>query len=104
MGITEYGHRGVPDAILSAALTSRGSWNAAHFHNAAFDSLVATYIAATDLPARRTAARAIDALLLDETPVIIPYFCDYLTATGPRVRGVQATAISQLFLQDAVIS
>ncbi len=104
MGITEYGHRGVPNAILSAALSSGGSWNAAHFHDAGYDRLVASYTAAVDLDAQRRAAAAIEALLLDETPVVIPYFCNYLVATGPRVRGVAATAISQIFLQDAFFS
>jgi peptide/nickel transport system substrate-binding protein len=104
MGITEYGHRGVPNAILSAALTSGGAWNAAHFRNPAFDRLVASYTAAMDLAAQRDAAGRIQTLLLDETPIIIPYFCDYLVATGPRVRGVVATAISQIFLRGAWLS
>jgi peptide/nickel transport system substrate-binding protein len=104
MGITEYGHRGVPNAILSAAYASKGSWNAAHFHNPDFDRLAASYIAETDDAARRATARDIETLLLDETPVIIPYFCTYLTATTPRVSGVQVTAISQMFLQHAAIA
>jgi peptide/nickel transport system substrate-binding protein len=37
MGITEYGHRGVPDAILSAALTTHGDWNSARFANPDYD-------------------------------------------------------------------
>jgi peptide/nickel transport system substrate-binding protein len=104
MGITEYGHRGVPDAVLSAAFSSRGRWNAAHFHNPAFDRLAASYIAETDPVTRRGTARQLEDLLLDETPVIIPYFCDYLTATNPRVSGVQVTAISQIFLHRAAIA
>ncbi len=103
MGITEYGHRGVPDAILSAALTSRGDWNSARFANADYDTLVAAYVAATDPDVQREAAGRIEALLLEQTPIVIAYFCDYLFATGARVRGVQASAISQIFLQDASI-
>ena len=33
MGITDYGHRGVPNVFLNAPLQSKGVWNAAHFHN-----------------------------------------------------------------------
>ena len=104
MGITEYGHRGVPDAILSAALTSRGDWNSARFANPAFDTLVGAYIAATDPATRSDAANRIGALLLEETPVVIAYFCDYVFATGAHVRGVRASAISQIFLQDASLA
>jgi peptide/nickel transport system substrate-binding protein len=104
MGITEYGHRGVPDAVLSAAFSSTGSWNAAHFHNPAFDMLAASYLAEIDPAVRRDTASQIEMLLLEETPVIIPYFCNYLTATNPGVSGVQVTAISQMFLQNASIA
>ncbi len=103
MGITEYGHRGVPDAILSAALTTHGDWNSARFANPAYDRLVAAYTAAIDLAVQRDTAREIQTLLQEETPIIVAYFCDYVLATGPRVRGVEASAITQLFLQNAAI-
>jgi peptide/nickel transport system substrate-binding protein len=103
MGITEYGHRGVPDAILQSALGSGGAWNSARFRDPEYDRLVAGYLAALDLPAQRAAARRIETLLLDQTPVVISHFIDYLVATAPGVSGVQATAISQLFLRDAAL-
>ena len=104
MGITEYGHRGVPNTVLSACLSSGGAWNAAHFRNPVYDKLVAAFTAATSLAEQRNYATQIETLLLDETPIVIPYFCDYLTATSRRVSGVQVTAISQLFLQGASIA
>ncbi|HEY8013831.1 MAG TPA: ABC transporter substrate-binding protein, partial [Dongiaceae bacterium] len=33
MGITDYGHRGVPNVFLNAPLKSDGTWNSAHFKN-----------------------------------------------------------------------
>ena len=104
MGITDYGHRGVPNVNLAAPLLSNGAWNAAHFKNAEYDRLVAAYVASTDLTTQRAAAGRIQTLLLEETPVIIPYFYDYLCATGPAVTGVAATAMSQVFLQDAALA
>jgi peptide/nickel transport system substrate-binding protein len=41
LGITDYGHRGVPNVFLNAPLTSNGTWNAAHFKNPQYDQLVA---------------------------------------------------------------
>lgn len=100
-GITEYSHRGVPNVFLSASMTSEGSWNAAHFRNADYDRLVKTYIETLDLEERKAAASRIQALLLEETPVMFGYFTSYLQATRKGVTGAQPTAMSQLFLSRA---
>ncbi len=101
MGITDYGHRGVPNVYLSAPLLSTGTWNAAHFKNADYDRLVAGYVATADLDSQREHAGRIEKLLLDETPLIFGYFYDYLVVTAKGVTGVQPSAISQLFLAGA---
>jgi peptide/nickel transport system substrate-binding protein len=103
MGITDYGHRGVPNVLLGAPLLSAGSWNAAHFKNSTYDKLVAQYVATTDLTVQREVAGKIETLLLDETPIIFAYFYNYLAATSANVSGVRSTAISQLFLSEATI-
>jgi peptide/nickel transport system substrate-binding protein len=104
MGMTDYGHRGIPNVLLAAPLLSGGAWNAAHFKNPTYDKLVADYVAATDVGVQRDAAAKIDALLLEETPVVIAYFFDHLTATAAGVSGVAASAIPQLFLQHASVA
>jgi peptide/nickel transport system substrate-binding protein len=100
MGITDYGHRGVPNVFLSAPLRSDGTWNSAHFKNTQYDQLVSSYIAALDLESQRQEAGKIQRLLLDETPVIFSYFYDYLTAIRKGVIGVQPTAMGHLFLSQ----
>jgi peptide/nickel transport system substrate-binding protein len=104
MGITDYGHRGVPNVLLGAPLLSTGAWNAAHFKNPTYDSLVAQYVATTDLTTQRSLAGKIQTLLLDETPIIFAYFYNYLSATSANVSGVKCTAISQVFLSEATIA
>ncbi|TIR15741.1 MAG: ABC transporter substrate-binding protein [Mesorhizobium sp.] len=101
MGITDYGHRGVPNVYLAAPLKSDGTWNAAHFKNKDYDQMATSYIAALDLEAQKATAGKIQKLLLEETPVVFGYFYDYLTATAKGVTGVQPTAMSQLFLDKA---
>jgi len=103
MGITDYGHRGVANVTLAAPYLSNGAWNAAHFKNAEYDGLVAQFTAAIDPATQRETAGKIQRLLLQETPVIIPYFYDYIAATGPTVSGVAVSGMSQVFLQDAAL-
>ena len=103
-GMTDYGHRGVPNIFLAAPLTSGGTWNGAHFKNPEYDKLVTTYVAAIDPAAQREAAGKMQRLLLDETPIVFGYFYDYLTAIGPRVSGVEPTAMSQVFLRNAAVA
>jgi peptide/nickel transport system substrate-binding protein len=103
MGITDYGHRGVPNVFLAAPLRSDGTWNSAHFKNAEYDALASSYVAALDLESQRAAAGKIQNLLLDETPVLFTYFYDFLTATKKGATGVQPTAMSHLFVNKATL-
>ena len=108
IGITDYGHRGVPDVFLNAPLMSfksvddgAGVWNAAEFANAEFDSLVDTYSASPDLQSQQAAAEKIQALLQDEVPMLIPYNINYLSATKTNVAGVVPTAMGHFFTDQA---
>lgn len=104
LGITDYGHRGVPNVFLTAPLTSEGTWNAPHFANDEYDGLVAEYVAALDLDSQRTTARQIQELLLDETPIIFPYFYFHLSATTKEVSGAEPTGMGHIDLSRAGFS
>ncbi len=110
MSLVDYGHRSVPNVFLGAPLettnatTGTGSWNAAHFNDPAYNSLVAQYVATVDLSSQRTIAGKIETLLLDQTPIIYAYFYNYLTATGKNVSGAYPTAIGHIFLYNATKS
>jgi peptide/nickel transport system substrate-binding protein len=101
LSLVDYGDRGVPNVFLEAPLTSNGPWNAAHFKNKQYDGLVKQYVAATDLQTQKQIAGQIETLLLNETPLIIPYWIDGLTASTPNVGGLNPTAIAQLYLNTA---
>jgi peptide/nickel transport system substrate-binding protein len=104
MGITDYGHRGVPNVYLSAPLRSDGTWNSAHFKNPDYDKLVSSYVASLDLESQRATSGKIEKLLLDETPVIFGYFYDFLVPTLKTVADVQPTAMGHVYLHKASIS
>jgi peptide/nickel transport system substrate-binding protein len=101
LGITDYGHRGVPNVFLTAPLTSKGTWNAAHFANADYDNLVKQYVSASDVPAQKKLAGQIETLLLDQTPIIFPYFYYHMSATKNTVSGVEPTAMGHINVKAA---
>jgi peptide/nickel transport system substrate-binding protein len=101
MSLVDYGHRGVPNVFLEAPLESKGPWNAARFKNPTYDGLVKQYVAAADLQSQQRIAGKIERLLLEQTPLVVPYFIDGLTATTPKVTGVQPTSTGQIFLSRA---
>jgi peptide/nickel transport system substrate-binding protein len=101
LGITDYGHRGVPNVFLTAPLASKGVWNAAHFANSDYDNLVAQYVAALDVGSQQTVAKQIQELLIDETPVIFPYFYFHLSASKKNVTGTEPTGMGHIDLSRA---
>jgi peptide/nickel transport system substrate-binding protein len=103
LGITDYGHRGVPNVFLRAPLLSSGTWNAAHFKNPTYDGLVGSYSRAADLGTQRRDAKEIQELLLDETPIIFSYFYDYLVPVKKGLTGIPPIA-NRLFLAGATMS
>jgi peptide/nickel transport system substrate-binding protein len=104
MSLVDYGDRGVPNVFLESPLATGGPWNAAHFNNKTYDNLVKQYVAAVDLQTQKQVAGKIENLLLQETPIVIPYFIDGLTASTPKVHGLNPTSTSQIFLADAFMS
>ncbi|MGI8778845.1 MAG: ABC transporter substrate-binding protein [Solirubrobacteraceae bacterium] len=100
-GLTEYGHRGVPNVYLGAPLKSDGTWNSAHFKSKEYDKLVVEYVSALDLQSQRTAAKKIQEMLLDEVPIIFSYFYFYLTGTKSSVAGVDVSAMGHFDVTQA---
>ena len=98
MGITDYGHRGIVNVFLGAPLLSDGTWNSAHFRNKEYDGLVKDFIAQSDIDQQKQRAKAIQELLLDETPLIIPYFYDFLTGVRKGFSGVETTGMGHVQL------
>jgi peptide/nickel transport system substrate-binding protein len=98
MGITDYGHRGIVNVFLSAPLLSDGTWNGAHFRNKGYDKLVRDFIAQSDIDQQKQRAKQLQELLLDETPIIIPYFYDFLTGVRKGIAGVETTGMGHVQL------
>jgi peptide/nickel transport system substrate-binding protein len=96
--LTEYGWRGVPNLYLSRCFASTGDWNASHYKNPEFDSLATSFLAALDLQTQRKYTKRMAGLLLRDTPVMIDYFINYITAGSSKVKNYVPEGISQVRL------
>lgn len=102
IGITAYGHRGIPNVFLDAPLRSTGPWNASGpWVNETYDALLDSFAAEADLGSQRELAGQIQTLLNEEVPFVLPYFISNLAATGKGVRGFEQTVMGHTFV-DAV--
>jgi peptide/nickel transport system substrate-binding protein len=86
-GITEYGHRGVPNVYLSSALTSTGTWNAAHYASPEFDAAAKSYIGSPDVTVQKAASKKIQEILLEDSPVGFAFFGNVLDVARKNLTG-----------------
>ena len=77
MSLVDYASRAVPNVLLTAPLECGGPWNASRFCDPTYNHLVGQYIATLDLQTQRSISGQIETLLLEQTPVIYPYFFEY---------------------------
>jgi len=104
MNITDWGHRAVPNVLLTAAFHSKGIWNAAHYSNKKFDRATKSFIAAIALKDQRRYAGVMQRILLHDTPVIIPYFYDFLGAGTTNVKGYKSDAQGSVYLSHTSLA
>ena len=104
MNITDWGHRAVPNVVLTAAFRSKGIWNAAHYSNAKFDSALSSFLAAVALKDQQKYEKQMQQILLHDTPVIVPYFYNFLAAGNKKVTGYKADAQGTVFLSHTSLA
>ena len=86
-GITEYGHRGVPNVYLTSSLSSAGTWNAAHYKSADYDAAKKSFVESSDIAVQKAASKKIQEVLLEDSPVIFAYFGNTLDVSRKGLTG-----------------
>jgi peptide/nickel transport system substrate-binding protein len=104
MGITDWTFRGVPSQYFLPMYTSKGVWNSAQFKNPQFDTLAGQYDSTIDEASRRTYAKQMVELMVDETPYIIGYWISVNRAMKKNVQGVTADPAEFLDLTAAFLA
>jgi len=101
LGIVDYGHRATPDVYLNAALKTAGVWNSSQYSSPEFDADFAAFQASVGEEAQTAAAKKIEEILLEDTPIVVPYFYYYISAISSKYEGVKVSALGQVFLEKA---
>lgn len=86
-GITEYGHRGVPNVYLSSALITGGVWNAAHYASPEFDAAAKSYISSPDITVQKAQSKKIQEILLEDSPIGFSFFGSALDVSKKALTG-----------------
>jgi peptide/nickel transport system substrate-binding protein len=102
LGIVDYGHRATPDVYLNAALSTKGIWNSSQYSSPDFDAAFSEYQAAIDVNAQKAACKKIETILLEDTPIVLPYFYNYITGWSKKYDKIRVSALGQIFLDQAV--
>jgi peptide/nickel transport system substrate-binding protein len=98
VNITDWGSRAVPNVYLVSALQTKGVWNAAHYSSKTFDAAAKSFLGSASAKDQNKFAVVMQNILLQDTPVIFPYFYYYLAAGSKSVKGYKADALGQVYL------
>jgi peptide/nickel transport system substrate-binding protein len=94
LGITGWGSRPYPQFYLDVMLVCDAKWNESHFCDETFDQLATTTGSTLDEAERIDAYRAIQELLIDRGPVIIPYYFAQFGAISDQFEGFELKAFA----------
>jgi peptide/nickel transport system substrate-binding protein len=101
LGIVDYGHRATPDVFLSAALSTGGVWNSSQYSSEAFDAAFAEYQSSIGVEAQTAACKKLQEIMLEDTPIVVPYFYNYISGWWSNFEGIRVSALGQIFLDKA---
>jgi peptide/nickel transport system substrate-binding protein len=94
LGITGWGSRPIPQFYLDVMLVCDAEWNESHYCNPEFDELARTAGTTLNEQERVEAYNEIQRILLEEGPVIIPYFFPQLGAISDNFTGFELKAFA----------
>ena len=67
-----------------------------------FDAAFAAYQAAIGVDAQKAACKTIEEILVEDTPIVVPYIYNYIAGWSTKYDGIRVSALGQIFLDKAV--
>ena len=89
LGVTGWGARPVAQLYLDLAYHSEAPWNESHYSNARVDELIEIARASLDQAERTAAYKEIQQILLDDGPVVVPYFFAQFMVLASGISGIE---------------
>ena len=87
---------------LNAALSTNGIWNSSQYNSPEFDAAFTAYQAAIGVDAQKAACKTIEEILVEDTPIVVPYIYNYIAGWSKKYDGIRVSALGQIFLDKAV--
>lgn len=101
LGIVDYGHRATPDVYMNSALATKGVWNSSQYSSSVFDAAFKEFQTAIGVDAQKAACNKIETVLVDDTPIGVPYFYNFLTGVSNKFTGTYSSGLGQWFCSSA---
>ena len=89
LGMTGWGSRPTPQQYLDLQLRTGAQWNESKFSSDVLDELIQTAGTSLDQAERVDAYHQIQEFLINDGPIIVPYFFPQFAATATNVDGVR---------------
>jgi len=102
LGIVDWAGRGVPDQYLMREWRSTGDWSGAMLDSRVMDAAIDEYLQAITPEAKKVASKKIQEASLDETPYILAYTSNLITAGRKSLTGMLVNGMGQFDARTAV--
>ena len=102
-GLTTWAHR--PLGIMSLVLAYRTgvTWNESDYSNAEFDKLLSEAEAVVDSVKRREVMAKLQAILLDDGPIVLPAWAQFFTFVDKKVQGFKMHPTGYIFGHELAV-
>ena len=101
LGIVDWAGRGVPDQYLMREWRSTGDWSGAMLDSRVMDAAIDEYLQAITPEAKKVASKKIQEASLDETPYILAYTSNLITASRNSLTGMLVNGMGQFDARTA---
>ena len=95
LGIVDWAGRGVPDQYLMREWRSTGDWSGAMLDSRVMDAAIDEFLTALTPAAKKKASKKIQEASLDETPYILAYTSNLISAGRKNLTGMVVNGMGQ---------
>jgi peptide/nickel transport system substrate-binding protein len=76
-------------------------WNSSQYSSPEFDAAFKEFQAAIGVDAQKAACNKLQTILVEDSPILVPYFYNYLAGSSTAFTGIYSSALGQMFFSKA---